>query len=296
MPMTAEAFAPAKVNLTLHVTGKRPDGKHLLDSLVGFANVGDVVTVTPDARSGVTVSGPEAAGVPTDDSNLVAKVAAAFWPAEPLQIHLLKNLPVASGIGGGSADAAACFRAICQLGGTREGARAMRSLLSLGADIPMCVRSAPARIRGIGEEVALLNALPNLPIVLVNPRVEVSTAAVFAALDQTDNPPMKDLPHDLSDHVALIHWLKRQRNDLQSAAINLAPEISQVLNHISATPDCQLARMSGSGASCFGLYGTSRQAEKAANALVAEHPDWWVEATQLGGQNKAAAQLIRSTT
>ncbi len=296
--MTAKAFAPAKVNLTLHVTGKRPDGKHLLDSLVGFACVGDVVTVTPDpdARADVVVSGPEAAGVPADGSNLVAKVAAAFWPAEPLQIHLLKNLPVASGIGGGSADAAACFRAICQLSGTREGTRAMRSLLSLGADIPVCVRSAPARIRGIGEEIVLLDALPNLPIVLVNPRVEVSTAAVFASLDQVEDSPMSNLPHDLSDQVALIHWLKRQRNDLQSAAISLAPEISQVLNSISATLNCQLARMSGSGATCFGLYDTSRQAEKAAKALLAEHPDWWVVATQLGGQDKAAAQLTRSTT
>ena len=172
----------------------------------------------------------------------------------------------------------------------------MRSLLSLGADIPVCVRSAPARIRGIGEEIDLLDALPKLPIVLVNPRVEVSTAAVFASLDQVEDSPMSNLPHDLSDQVALIHWLKRQRNDLQSAAISLAPEISQVLNSISATLNCQLARMSGSGATCFGLYDTSRQAEKAAKALLAERPDWWVVATQLGGQDKAAAQLTRSTT
>lgn len=280
--MTAKAFAPAKVNLTLHVTGKRPDGKHLLDSLVGFANVGDIVTFTQGAPSGLTVSGPEAAGVPADDSNLVAKVAAAFWPAEPLQIHLLKNLPVASGIGGGSADAAACFRAICQLTGARAEARDMQTLLSLGADIPMCVQSAPARIGGIGEEITPVRGLPHLPIVLVNPRVEVSTAAAFALLDQPDNAPMVDFPRDLSDQSTLIQWLKRQRNDLQSAAIRVAPVISQVLNNIAATPHCRLARMSGSGATCFGLFDTPQQAEKAAKALQTENPDWWVVATELG--------------
>jgi 4-diphosphocytidyl-2-C-methyl-D-erythritol kinase len=294
--MTVRAFAPAKVNLALHVTGKRPDGKHLLDSLVGFASIGDVVTVKPGAPSGVTVSGPEAGGVPTDSSNLVAKVAAAFWPAEPLQIHLLKNLPAASGIGGGSADAAACFRAICQLRGATKDARAMRSLLSLGADIPMCVRSAPAHIRGIGEEIGLLDNFPHLPIVLASPRVEVSTAAVFASLDQPDNAVMEDFPRDLSDQAALITWLKRQRNDLQPAAIRLVPAVSQVLNRILATQNCRLARMSGSGATCFGLYDTHQQAEAAAKALRAAHPDWWVIATQLGGQDKAAAQPMRSTT
>ncbi|MEP2507590.1 MAG: 4-(cytidine 5'-diphospho)-2-C-methyl-D-erythritol kinase [Paracoccaceae bacterium] len=285
--MTARAFAPAKVNLTLHVTGKRGDGKHLLDSLVGFASVGDFVTVNPSTRPGLTVTGPEAAGVPTNRDNLVEKVATAFPKAGPLQIELVKNLPVASGIGGGSADAAACFRAICQLDGGRDDVPTMRSLLALGADIPMCVQSTASHIRGIGEVIAPVESFPVLSVVLANPRLEVSTRAVFASLEQPNNAPMEELPDNLSDIAVLIPWLRRQRNDLQSAAIRLTPEISVTLDSLSATPNCQLARMSGSGATCFGLYRSANEAEMAANTLQSAHSDWWVVATELGNQDVA---------
>lgn len=281
--MTVSAFAPAKINLTLHVTGKCADGKHLLDSLVGFAGVGDVVTLRSAKPSGMTVSGPESTGVPTDGSNLVAKVAAAFWQAAPMQIHLEKSLPAASGIGGGSADAAACFRAIRQMNGMKANRRNMERLLALGADIPMCVQSVPARIGGIGEQIEPLKTLPAFCVLLVNPRVEVSTAAVFNALNKRDNAPMSNLPQDLSDYSAVIEWLRDQRNDLQSAAISIAPEISQVLDGISATQGCLLARMSGSGATCFGLFDTIQQTEAAGKTLREAHPDWWIVATQLNG-------------
>lgn len=270
--------APAKVNLALHVTGRRADGYHLLDSLVVFADVGDRISVAPAPGTCLTVTGPCAAGVPTDASNLVLR-AAALMPDAPAAITLDKHLPPASGIGGGSADAAATLRALARLSDrplpTRE------ALLALGADVPVCLHGRAVRMSGIGGDLATVPALPPLPAVLVNPGVALSTPEVFRGLERRANPPMDVVPEGLDDAAALTRWLATQRNDLEPPACRLAPVISEVLERLAADAGCLLARMSGSGATCFGLYADDAGALAAAQALRAEHPNWWIAPTRL---------------
>lgn len=263
-------LARAKINLTLHVTGRRPDGLHLLDSLVVFAEVGDVIEVTPAAELSLTIDGPFAHGLSVAPDNLVLR--AATYVGAVGAIRLTKVLPVSSGIGGGSADAAATVRAMVD---TLPDAR---SLQVLGADVPVCLASRTTRMRGIGE---VLDTVPDLPpcwVVLVNPGVAVSTPAVFKALETADNPPM-DLPDSFADFDGLTAWLGQQRNDLQEPACQVAPVIRDVLTALDH--DAALARMSGSGATCFGLYPTEAAAQRAADRLRAGHPDWWVAAAPL---------------
>lgn len=294
--MKARAFAPAKINLSLHVTGQRADGYHLIDSLVGFAGVGDSVSVTPDVVSGLTVSGPYSDGIPTDRTNLVRLAADLVWSDKPVHVHLEKNLPVASGIGGGSADAAACVRALECLSGRAIDPGKSAQLLKAGADIPMCIKSVPARVGGIGDEIVPLPSLPKYPIVLVNPGIQVSTASIFEALTEREYSEMQDVPADVSDVSGTLRWLKDQRNDLQDVAVSLVPEIGLVLRRISDNPACQLSRMSGSGATCFGVFDSPSAADDAAVAMAEQFPDWWIVSTRLDGQERAAAQLTRSTT
>lgn len=258
-------FAPAKVNLTLHVTGQRADGYHLLDSLVVFADVGDWLDVS--LGHGLTVSGPMAAGVPTDGRNLVLKAAALM--GVDARIALEKHLPAAAGIGGGSSDAAAVLRALRDL----TGHEVPGAGLSLGADVPVCLAGRAAYMRGIGEVVEPVDGLPDLAAVLVNPGVEVPTGAVFKGLARKDNLAMSPL-----DRGDLIGWLRAQRNDLEGPAREVQPVISDVLEAIRATGSV-LARMSGSGATCFGIYADRAQAEAAAQALA--RPGWWVRAATL---------------
>jgi 4-diphosphocytidyl-2-C-methyl-D-erythritol kinase len=266
--------APAKVNLTLHVTGRRADGYHLLDSLVVFAGIGDRVTVRPGAAC-LRVVGPMAAGVPEGPENLVLR-AAALMGAEA-EITLDKHLPAAAGIGGGSSDAAACLRALAHL----TGARLPDDVARLGADVPVCLLASAARMRGIGEEVTPLARLPLLHAVLVNPGIAVSTPAIFKRLARHDNPPMPARLPGWHTAENLIHWLSTQRNDLEAPAIAEAPGIADVLQKLSATEGCALARMSGSGATCFGLYPNPHAAQQAARALRRDHPAWWVMPTAL---------------
>lgn len=257
--MTAEAFAPAKINLTLHVTGQRADGYHLLDSLVVFADIGDRLLFSPAQQLQITVTGPFAEGVPTDQRNLVWRAAAvAGWVGH---ITLEKNLPHGAGIGGGSSDAAAVLRTF----------GAVDQALSIGADVPVCLSSTPQRMRGIGEVLEPLAPLPELEILLVNPQVPVPTGQVFAGLTSKRNTPMPALPN-FNDVAALCHWLGAQRNDLEQPARAVAPQIDTAL---AALEGALFARMSGSGATCFGLY--ERGAAAAAAAQIAQtHPGWWV--------------------
>jgi 4-diphosphocytidyl-2-C-methyl-D-erythritol kinase len=284
-------FAPAKINLCLHITGQRADGYHLIDTLVGFASVGDVVELSTEGPEGLTISGPEAAGLAADAGNLVSRMAALCWRGGPLRLHLVKNLPVASGIGGGSADAAACCRGIMALQHTPVDPAA---LLALGADVPMCLASQPARVSGIGEVIAPV-ALPPLPVLLVNPRVPVPTPAVFRALTAKSNPPLPPLPGPLTAE-ALTRWLTDQRNDLQAPAVAIAPEIASTLAALSGLPGCVLARMSGSGATCFGIFASDAAVQAAAARLAETRPDWWIAGASLNGPDRAAPQLIRDTT
>ena len=230
--MTAKvrAFAPAKINLALHVTGLRADGYHLLDMLVGFASVGDWVTLDTGTKRGLTITGPEGVALTPDAPNLVLQTAMEFWGKGmgPLGLTLDKHLPVSSGIGGGSADAAATFRGMLWLLDQRGAPLPLdqtlaRRLLALGADVPMCVPCEPARVRGVGEQILPLPDLALLPVVLVNPRVAVSTPAVFKSLTQKENPAIEPLPTGLGDPAVLIPFLARQRNDLQPPAIANCP-------------------------------------------------------------------------
>ncbi|SPF77654.1 4-(cytidine 5'-diphospho)-2-C-methyl-D-erythritol kinase [Pseudoprimorskyibacter insulae] len=266
-----KAFAPAKINLCLHVTGQRADGYHLLDSLVAFAEVGDHLTLTRSEVMQLQVTGPMAQGVPTDGRNLCWKAAKAF--GQPAAITLDKHLPAAAGIGGGSSDAAAVLRGMSDLYGTPFGGEA----LTLGADVPVCMAARAARMEGIGEVLTPL-ALPRLPAVLVNPRVEVSTPDVFRALASKTNPALEPLPADGADVIA---WLRDQRNDLQPPAVALQPVIGDVLQALSACEGTFLARMSGSGATCFAIMASDEAAARAATALGQKHPNWWIAATAL---------------
>ncbi len=296
---TARVFAPAKINLTLHITGQRADGYHLLDSLVVFADVGDQLDLTvKKGETGLVISGREGRELSAEPSNLVQLVADAFWAGSDLGLHLHKELPVASGIGGGSADAAACFRGLRALARAENAplnAVPNDTLLDMGADIPMCVVSQAMRVRGIGEQIETLNGFPTLWAVLVNPRVPVSTPTIFKNLEKRDTPPMTDLPLSLAPE-GVIDWLSQQRNDMQTAAIEQAPEISLVLAELEKQTNCHLARMSGSGATCFGLFPSKNAAQKAASVLLADHPDWWVRPTCLNGPMNCDPQLIRATT
>lgn len=292
--------APAKINLTLHVTGQSDDGYHDLDTLVAFAPVADRLSLVRGNTHSITVEGPEASGVPSDMDNLALKVAAFLSPDEGVSITLDKSLPAASGIGGGSADAAAAWRAMMMLDG-EAGALADRifgvsdimmlthakAMLALGADIPMCLLSRPARARGRGEKLEFLD-LPPVASVLINPRVPVSTAKVFAALDGAFGAPMPEVLPKLDDAAELIAFASACRNDLEAPAIGIAPVISEVLRALSDQPGCGLARMSGSGATCFGLFERVEDAKAATARLTADHPDWWVSGGMLGNQMELA--------
>lgn len=265
--MAIEVFAPAKINLTLHVTGQRADGYHLLDSLVVFADVGDRLTIDPAPRMRLDVSGPFSVGVPTDARNLVWQ--AADLAGVPGHISLEKNLPHGAGIGGGSADAAALLRVL--------GAEA--HALTLGADVPVCLLDVPQRMRGIGEDVAPVGGVPTLDLVLVNPGIHVPTPEIFKRLRSKGNMPMDARLH-WSDRAAFLDWLTAQRNDLQIPAASGNPAIPAALK---ALKGAELARMSGSGSTCFGVFPDAKTARDAAARITQKQPQWWVRAVQTVG-------------
>ncbi|WP_224824900.1 4-(cytidine 5'-diphospho)-2-C-methyl-D-erythritol kinase [Cognatishimia sp. MH4019] len=271
--MTVSAFAPAKINLTLHVTGQRTDGYHLLDSLVCFADIGDLVTVAFDAALSLTVTGPRAKGVPTDDSNLVLKAARFLDPNGMAHITLDKHLPAAAGIGGGSSDAAATLRALSELWEVPL----PDSTVTLGADVPVCLHPMALRMQGVGDLLTPVAPLPETHAVLVNPGVDVPTPAVFNALKHKDNAPMEGVP-TFADTRALARWLAEQRNDLQAPAIGQAPLILDVLDRLD---DGLFAAMSGSGATCFALYTSAAEARAKARDLSQDQPGWWVAPCRL---------------
>lgn len=294
---TVEVFAPAKINLTLHVTGQRDDGYHLLDSLVTFAGVGDRITIAKSDAPSFDVTGSFGPGVPRDASNLVMRAAMLFDLPDAVAITLDKRLPPASGIGGGSADAAATFRGMAVLGlGARDWetpetafqsadlAGMVTRLEALGADMPMCLTSFEARVRGIGDEIEFLRGLPTLPAILVTPPCAVSTPSVFKGLEHKDNPPMPQTLPQFSDAEAFADWLRGQRNDLQPVTMQMVPAIAEVIDAIEAQPGNLLARMSGSGATCFGIFKDRSSAEAAATSVFEAGQNWWVTSCVLGGQ------------
>jgi 4-diphosphocytidyl-2-C-methyl-D-erythritol kinase len=263
-------FAPAKVNLYLHVTGKRADGYHLLDSLAVFPAAGDVVAAAPAAALSLEIQGPFGAVLRAEQDNLLLRAARLLAPGRGAALRLDKNLPVASGIGGGSADAAAALQVLSELWGVQADLPALA--LQLGADVPVCLAARPARMQGIGEMLAPAPALPDFGMVLVNPGVAVPTPAVFKARQGSFTPPPA-LPAAWADADAMAADLSACTNDLQDAAIGIAPVIGEVLAALSALPGAKLARMSGSGATCFAVFATPAAAQAAAAQI--ERPGWW---------------------
>lgn len=269
--------ARAKINLALHVTGQRSDGYHLLDSIVAFADVGDRITVRKARESSLTISGPFAQALADTGDNIVLRALSLYGRDITVAVDLEKNLPVASGIGGGSADAAAALRAVARL--CDLPLPPGEQVLRLGADVPVCLSQTAARMQGIGERLTPL-ALPELHAVLVNPGVAVATGPVFEALGSKDNPEIPMDSADLRDARSTIGWLKTLRNDLQPDAVGQEPVIGEVLSALRDA-GAGLARMSGSGATCFGLFESTDGAARAAALLQQSHPDWWVCRTVL---------------
>ncbi|MBW0365581.1 4-(cytidine 5'-diphospho)-2-C-methyl-D-erythritol kinase [Ensifer adhaerens] len=289
--------APAKINLALHVVGQRADGHHLLESLVTFADRGDRIGLLPADADRFTVSGAFAAALPMDagaGGNLVLKARdllraelQALDPdtAGPVHLHLEKNLPLASGIGGGSADAAATLLGLLDLwGATIEPSRLGAIALQLGADVPMCLAGTPLLAKGIGEDITPLADFPALPVVLVNPLVAVSTPVVFRALANKTNPPLV-APHRAGTAAEWISAIATMRNDLQLPAEGLEPVISTVCKALTEAGSA-LTRMSGSGATCFGLFDSDVRAAATARALSEAYPGWYVLACRTVGKGK----------
>jgi 4-diphosphocytidyl-2-C-methyl-D-erythritol kinase len=291
----AEA-APAKVNLTLEIRGRRSDGYHELESLVVFARLGDRIRLVPAVAPALDVRGPFAAALGSASENLVLKAARLLASRiEGLTLgrfELWKRLPVAAGIGGGSSDAAAALRLIARVNALGlDDARLAEAALAAGADVPVCLAARPRLVRGIGERLSDPLDLPRLAAVLVNPGVALATKDVFGAfsvragartpdkiparqsVDAAAIPPGRD---------ALISWLRLRANDLEQPAISLVPAIAEVLVELRGLPECDLARMSGSGATCFGMFRNARAALTAARRLRASRPRWWACATMLG--------------
>ncbi len=273
--------APAKVNLFLHVLGRRPDGYHLLDSLAVFGPAADRL-ILEDGPLALRLAGGFAAGLADETDNLVLRAARALASAAGLPalgaLTLEKSLPVASGIGGGSADAAAALRLLNLAWGLGWPADRLREVAApLGADIPVCVESVPARMGGVGEVIAAAPTLPKVALLLVNPGPALGTPAVFRARAGAFSAPA-ELPTAWSDAATMAADLRACGNDLQEAAIRLCPPIAEVLAAIAAQPGCLLARMSGSGATCFGLFAQEASARAAASAMA---KDWWASAGPL---------------
>lgn len=275
-----EELAPAKVNLSLRITGRRADGYHLLDSIVAFTDFGDTVSVGAAEALSLTVDGPHADGVPTDDSNLVLRAARALATATGVDsgaaIRLTKALPSAGGIGGGSSDAAATLRLLCRLWDVSPSRTALSEIaLKLGADVPVCLERRPRHMSGIGEKLGVLPPFPKAGILLANPGLPCPTPAVFKARSGPFSTPGMPMMPGHSAH-ALARALARERNDLTEAAVAVCPEIREVLSALRDAPGTLLYRMSGSGATCFGLYETPEKARLAADRVARD--GWWVAA------------------
>jgi 4-diphosphocytidyl-2-C-methyl-D-erythritol kinase len=281
LPLTTiKADAPAKINLTLHVTGQRDDGYHMLDSLVVFADVADQLTATPAADLTLTVSGPFAQGVPVDHTNLMIRAAEVLRAFHGITtgaaLSLEKNLPHAAGIGSGSSDAAATLGMLAKLWNVTPLPADALQVLALGADVPVCMHAPNAvRMSGIGEVLASVPALPACALVLVRPPVDVPTGAVFNDLATKQGTPMSSVPNGL-DFAGFAAWLAAQRNDLQPPAKAIVPQIAATIAALDALSEVAFTGMSGSGATCFAVVQNLYVARRVAGVMQATHPAWWI--------------------
>jgi 4-diphosphocytidyl-2-C-methyl-D-erythritol kinase len=288
-PVSLSENAPAKVNLTLRVLGRRDDGYHEILSLVVFADFGDRLTLVPGGGLALTIAGPSAAQAGEGADNLVLKAARALAVQIPGIVlgafDLDKNLPVAAGIGGGSADAAAALRLMARANDLApDDPRLYEAARATGADVPVCLDPRPRLMHGIGEKLSEPLLLPPLHAVLVNPGVALATKAVFAGWTVAAKAPLFDLSRltRATGYAQVLQLLQSQPNDLEGAAIALAPAIAEVRAALRALPGCGLARMSGSGATCFGLFASAAEANAAAKILLGSYAHWWIRPTTLG--------------
>ena len=291
MVWVGTARAPAKINLTLHIESRRMDGYHELASLVAFAGIGDEVSLTESAELSLFVSGPRAAEAGPVEHNHVLRAARALQAARPGlrtgAFHLVKRLPVAAGLGGGSADAAAALRLLARLNGLSMDEAIFREVaLATGADVPVCLDRRARMMRGIGERLDVPLKFPRLHAVLVNPGKAASTPAVFAAIGLEAGERVKARQHsqpaeDMS-RAAVLALLNEGRNDMQQAAIELVPEIGDAIDVLSGHRECRLIRMTGSGATVFGVFDDCVATADAARRIRAAQPEWWVKPTVIG--------------
>jgi 4-diphosphocytidyl-2-C-methyl-D-erythritol kinase len=286
--------APAKLNLFLHVGEQRPDRYHALESLVVFAEAGDRLEISTSSELSLKVTGPFRAQCPKSDDNLVLRAARALKERsrmdEGASITLEKNLPLAAGLGGGSADAAAALRALNVLWHlNRPESELMEIAAGLGSDVPACLLSRPCWVEGRGEHVTKTAALPQLSAVLVNPGIAVPTADVFAALNARSGVGhMRPPPTSIESLWDMVAYLDDATNDLEAPACQLHPVIDEVLDALSQEPGCVVAQMSGSGATCFGLFDGRYLALGGAERIALEHPEWWVRATRIAAADIGA--------
>jgi 4-diphosphocytidyl-2-C-methyl-D-erythritol kinase len=286
MPLPLTTRAPAKINLTLHVLGRRADGYHELESLVAFAGTGDTLSLEPGPETRLDVEGPTAGLAGEHADNLVLKAARLLAERRPGlrtgTFRLVKRLPVAAGIGGGSSDAAAALRLLARLNGLPLGDPALFETARLtGADVPVCLDPRARMMRGIGEVLGPPLGLPRLFAVLVNPRVPVETPAVFKALGLKPGDAHGGAAHPSFDDRGLVEVLRGARNDLEPPARAVQPLVGEALALLTETPGCRLARMSGSGATVFALYDDCHASAAAARLVGKARPAWWVKATSL---------------
>jgi 4-diphosphocytidyl-2-C-methyl-D-erythritol kinase len=290
--------APAKINLFLHVGAKRADGFHPLQSLAVFTALGDVLAIEDASGLSLTVDGPFAKGLDGECDNLVLRAARALAD-KGAALRLTKNLPVASGIGGGSADAAAALRGLNTLWDLKREDAALQTIAAgLGSDIPVCLPSQPCFMEGRGEILRPPQSLPRLPLLLVNPGVAVPTKDVFAALATRSGADMTLPAWRFGDTADLLRFLETTRNDLEAPARQIQPVIGEVLTAIAALPGALLTRMSGSGATCFGIFADDDCCRRAGEVLKAAAPSWWVAPTfvpETGMEHEAMGQDIGPT-
>ena len=278
-----EEKASAKVNLCLQIVGQKSNGFHLLDSIVGFTEFGDHLSFKKSDELELTAKGAFSDQIPVDKSNLILKAAELLRTINNIKagahITLTKNLPPSAGLGGGSSDAAATIRGLSRLWDTDL--PEIDDLMTLGSDLPVCIKQKTQHMKGFGEVLEEINAFPNLPILLVNPLKKVSTQTVFRMLKNKKNPPLSKYEKLFQAKKDWINWLLLQRNDLMEPAVKVEPVISEVLRLISKQISVEKVSMSGSGATCFGIFENKHDCDLAMQRVRLERPDWWSVSTEI---------------
>ncbi|MDE2739259.1 MAG: 4-(cytidine 5'-diphospho)-2-C-methyl-D-erythritol kinase [Paracoccaceae bacterium] len=272
--------ANAKINLTLHVTGKLPNGFHEIDSLVVFTGFGDTLELEPAERYSLSTHGPYSQALPHPSENIILTALRLLEErGTGFRVNLKKSIPVSAGLGGGSMNAALALRLAsnylkCPL------PTDTRKITSIGSDLPVCLTGKPSMVSGLGEKIAVLDSFPEFPLLLVNPNKPVQTQDVYKGLTKVNNSSQTPFPA-LGNKNDIISWIREQRNDLEPPALQLCPEIKNILSRLRDQEGCMVARMSGSGGTCFGIFQTAEQVSVAAKTIKQLEPGWWIQPTRI---------------